>query len=192
MTCICLLVSTPEVHGRASAGIDVLESSSFDYCSPVWSNCKVEYSSSLQILQNKLARVLLSADIRISTDDLMTTLNWDKLDKRWKKQLLLIVFKCLKHFHLNLFILLVLNARILVVSLLILFWCHSVTSSLGSVHLILEVVQFGIASQLMSDVIYFLWTYTLSKLMLSFRSCKTVALFLINVLIYCILSSDVF
>ena len=29
MTCICLLVSTPEVHGRASAGIDVLESSSF-------------------------------------------------------------------------------------------------------------------------------------------------------------------
>ena len=36
-------------------------------------------------------------DIRTSTDDLMTTLNWDKLDKRWQKQLLLIVFKCLKH-----------------------------------------------------------------------------------------------
>ena len=69
----------------------------FDYCSPVWSNCKVEYSSSLQILQNKFARVLLSADIKTSTDDLMTTLNWDKLDKRWQKQLLLIVFKRLKH-----------------------------------------------------------------------------------------------
>ena len=70
----------------------------FDYCSPVWSNCKVEYFSSLQILQNKLARVLLSADIKTSTDDLMTTLNSDKLEKkRWQKQLILIVFKCLKH-----------------------------------------------------------------------------------------------
>ena len=69
----------------------------FDYCSPVWSNCKAEFSNSLQILQNKLARVLLSADIRTSIDDLMTALNWDKLDKRWQKQLLWIVFKCLKH-----------------------------------------------------------------------------------------------
>ena len=69
----------------------------FDYCSPVWSNCNIEYSKSLQILQNKLARVLLSADIRTSIDELMTSLNWDKLDKRWKKQLLLIVFKCLKN-----------------------------------------------------------------------------------------------
>ena len=57
---------------------------------------KVELSNSLQILQNKLALVLLSADIRTSIDDLMTALNWDKLDRRWQKQLLLIVFKCLK------------------------------------------------------------------------------------------------
>ena len=51
--------------------------------------------------------------------------------------------------------------------------------------LYLEVVQCGIASQLMSDVINFLWTYTLSKPILLFRprSCKTVALILINVLL---------
>ena len=40
---------------------------------------------------------LVSADIRTPVDDLMMTLNWDKLDKRWQKQLLLIVFKCLIH-----------------------------------------------------------------------------------------------
>ena len=44
---LCLLVSTPEVHGRASAGIDVLESSSLLFlllktflCSPVTQKTK--------------------------------------------------------------------------------------------------------------------------------------------------------
>jgi hypothetical protein len=69
----------------------------FDYCSAVWSNFKLEYSNCLQVLQNKLARVLLSADIRTPINDMMTTLNWVKLDKRWQNQLLLIVFKCLRH-----------------------------------------------------------------------------------------------
>ena len=39
----------------------------FDYCSPVWSNCNLNFSNILQILQNKLAHVLLSADIRDSS-----------------------------------------------------------------------------------------------------------------------------
>ena len=68
----------------------------FDYCSSVWSNFKLEYSNCLQVLQNKLARVLLSADIRTPINDMMSTLNWVKLDKRWQNQLLLIVFKCLR------------------------------------------------------------------------------------------------
>ena len=51
----------------------------------------------LQIIQNKLARVLLSADIRIFISDMMNTLCWDKLHERWNKQLLVIVFKCLHH-----------------------------------------------------------------------------------------------
>jgi len=69
----------------------------FDYCSPVWSNCIAQYSKTLQILQNKLARDLLTADIRTSVDDLMASLNWDMLDKRLRNQLLLLVFKCLKN-----------------------------------------------------------------------------------------------
>ena len=69
----------------------------FDYCSPVWTNCISEISNSLQILQNKLARVLLSADIRTPISDMMSILCWDKLHERWNKQLLVIVFKCLHH-----------------------------------------------------------------------------------------------
>ena len=70
----------------------------FDYCSPVWSNCISEHCNSLQILQNKLARVLLSADIRTPISDMMNTLSWDRLNERLDKQLLVItVFKCLHH-----------------------------------------------------------------------------------------------
>ena len=50
----------------------------FDYCSSVWSNCNVQYVNSLQILQNRLARVLVSADTRTRIIDLMNTLNWSK------------------------------------------------------------------------------------------------------------------
>ena len=46
----------------------------FDYCSSVWSNCNVQFVNSLQILQNRLARVLVSADIRTRIIDLMNTL----------------------------------------------------------------------------------------------------------------------
>ena len=35
-----------------------------DYCSSVWSSCNVQYANSQQILQNRLTRVLVSADIR--------------------------------------------------------------------------------------------------------------------------------
>ena len=69
----------------------------FDYCSAVWTNFNMEHLNSLQILQNKLARILLSADIRTPIDHLMSSLNWHKLDKRWQNQLLLLIFKCLVH-----------------------------------------------------------------------------------------------
>ena len=38
----------------------------FDYCSSVWSNFSMHYRNELQILQIRLAHVLLSADIRTS------------------------------------------------------------------------------------------------------------------------------
>ena len=68
----------------------------FDYCSSVWSNCNVQYSNSLQILHNRLARILLSADSRTSVNDLMTKLSWNKLEQRWNDQLLITTFKCLQ------------------------------------------------------------------------------------------------
>ena len=45
---------------------------------------------------HKLARVLLHADITTPTDKMMEELNWLKLDDRWKRQLLVVTFKCLK------------------------------------------------------------------------------------------------
>ena len=45
---------------------------------------------------HKLARVLLHADIRTPTDKMMEELNWLKLDDRWKRQLLVVTFQCLK------------------------------------------------------------------------------------------------
>ena len=62
----------------------------FDYCSPVWSNFTTGLHNHLQILQNKLARVLLLSDIRTPIDKMMEELNWLKVDDRWKRQLLVV------------------------------------------------------------------------------------------------------
>ena len=68
----------------------------FDYCSSVWSNISLYHINELQILQNRLARSLLSADIRTPVNKMMKDLDWDKLTCRWKQQLLIQAFKCLK------------------------------------------------------------------------------------------------
>ena len=69
----------------------------FDYGSTVWSNFSAENHRKLQVLHNNLARIILSADIRTPTNDLMDALQWVKLDKRWRNHLLLIVYKCLRN-----------------------------------------------------------------------------------------------
>ena len=63
----------------------------FDYCSPVWRNCIKTLLNSLQIYHNRLAR----ADVRTRIDDMMNSLNWVKLNKRWEKHHLVMLFKCL-------------------------------------------------------------------------------------------------
>ena len=68
----------------------------FDYCSSVWSNFSMQHSNELQILQNRLARVLLSADIRTSVDKMLKDLDWVRLAYRWEHHLLIQAFKCLK------------------------------------------------------------------------------------------------
>ncbi len=67
----------------------------FDYCSTVWTNCSLTLSNSLQIYHNRLARILLSADIRTPISEMMNSLKWITLDKRWANHLLIILFKCL-------------------------------------------------------------------------------------------------
>lgn len=67
----------------------------FDYCSHVWSNCSLTLSSKLQVHQNNLARIILSADIKTSIDSMMNSLNWLKLNDRWTNQILIMIFKCL-------------------------------------------------------------------------------------------------
>ena len=69
----------------------------FDYGSTVWSNFSAEFQNKVQVLHNSLARIILSADIRTPINEMMETLQWVKLDKRWHEQLLLIVFKCLRN-----------------------------------------------------------------------------------------------
>jgi hypothetical protein len=68
----------------------------FDYSCPVWSNCSNELSNSLQIFHNRLARIILSADIRTPINDMMTELHWIKLKDRWNNHMLTLMFKCLK------------------------------------------------------------------------------------------------
>ena len=41
----------------------------FDYCNPVWTNCNNTLLNSLQIYHDRLARILLSADVRTRIDD---------------------------------------------------------------------------------------------------------------------------
>ena len=69
----------------------------FDYGSTVWSNFSAESHNKLQVLHNNLARIILSADIRTPTNDMMDILKWVKLDKRWHNHLTLIVYKCLRN-----------------------------------------------------------------------------------------------
>ena len=102
----------------------------FDYCSPVCSNCISELCNSLQILQNKLARILLSADIYTPILDMMNTLHWDKLCEKWNKQILLLFFsnvlKMMLHltFHQTLFSLLQFTQKVPEVSLSTLLFYH--------------------------------------------------------------------
>ncbi|XP_072046972.1 uncharacterized protein [Amphiura filiformis] len=62
----------------------------FDYCSSVWNNFNAYHHHELQVLQNKLARMLLHADIRTPIDQMMEDLNWVKLNCRWDNQSLIV------------------------------------------------------------------------------------------------------
>ena len=48
----------------------------FDYCRSVLSDFSMHHSNELQILQNRLACILLSTDIRTSLDKMLKDLDW--------------------------------------------------------------------------------------------------------------------
>ena len=68
----------------------------FDYASSVWSNCSANDQNNLQVLHNRLARTILSADIRTPIDDLLSSVNWIRLCDRWSNHMLILIFKCIK------------------------------------------------------------------------------------------------
>ena len=67
----------------------------FDYASSVWSNCSVTNQAHLQVHHNRLARTIISADIKTPIDDMLSSLNWIRLCDRWSNHMLLLTFKCL-------------------------------------------------------------------------------------------------
>ena len=51
----------------------------FHYCNVVWDNCGIGLSEKLQKLQNRAARILMSASYECNVNDLFRALGWPKL-----------------------------------------------------------------------------------------------------------------
>ena len=65
----------------------------FDYCSPVWDCLSGYLSDKLQKLQNRAARVITKSPFDTSSNHLLSTLDWERLSFRRKKQKALMMYK---------------------------------------------------------------------------------------------------
>ena len=65
----------------------------FDYCSPVWDCLSGYLSDKLQKLQNRAARVITKSPFDASSNHLLSTLSWERLSLRCKKQKALMMYK---------------------------------------------------------------------------------------------------
>ena len=65
----------------------------FDYCGPVWDCLSGYLSDKLQKLQNRAARIITKSRFDTSLDHLLSTLDWERLFLRQKKQKALMMFK---------------------------------------------------------------------------------------------------
>ena len=65
----------------------------FDYCSPVWDCLSGYLSDKLQKLQNRAARVITKSPFDVSSNYLLSTLSWERLPLRLKKQKALMMYK---------------------------------------------------------------------------------------------------
>ena len=65
----------------------------FDYCSPVWDCLSGYLSDKLQKLPNRAARVITKSPFDASSNHLLSTLSWERLSLRRKKQKALMMYK---------------------------------------------------------------------------------------------------
>ena len=65
----------------------------FDYCSPVWDCLSCYLSDKLLKLQNRVARIITKSPFDMSSDHLLSTLDWERLFLWRKKQKALMMFK---------------------------------------------------------------------------------------------------
>ena len=65
----------------------------FDYCSPVWDCLSGYLSDKLQKLQNRAARIITKLPFDTNSDHLLSTLNWERLSIRRKKQKALMMYE---------------------------------------------------------------------------------------------------
>ena len=63
-----------------------------DYASSVWSSCSATDQAHLQVLHNRLARTILSANIRTPIDDMQSSINWIRLSNRWSNHMLILTW----------------------------------------------------------------------------------------------------
>ena len=73
----------------------------FGYCSLVWDCMSGYLSDKLQKLQNRAARVITKLPFDTSSNLLLSTLKWEKLSLRRKKQKALIMYKTLNELALE-------------------------------------------------------------------------------------------
>ena len=67
----------------------------FDYCSIVWGCCSISLAEKLQKLQNRAARILLSAPYDSNATDLFRRLNWKNLRNQRLYTKAIMMFKTL-------------------------------------------------------------------------------------------------
>ena len=65
----------------------------FDYCSPAWDCLSGYLGDKLQILQNRAARIITKSPFDASSNHLLSTLSWERLSLRRKKQKALMMYK---------------------------------------------------------------------------------------------------
>ena len=65
----------------------------FDYCSPLWDFLSGYLSDKFQKMQNRAARIITKLSFDTNSDHLLSTLTWERLSMRRKKQKALVMYK---------------------------------------------------------------------------------------------------